>query len=76
MKKKQTKINKQEITIKTNKTKNNNKNNNSVTVPVKFYPNSEISKAQILSENQNKSGIYMWKNNLNDKQYIGSSIDL
>ena len=59
MKKKQTKINKQEITIKTNKTKNNNKNNNSVTVPVKLYPNSDISKDQILSDNKNKSGIYM-----------------
>lgn len=30
-----------------------------VPVPVKFYPNSDISKAQILLENQQKSGIYM-----------------
>jgi hypothetical protein len=43
----------------------NNKNNCSATVPVKIpvteklYPNSDISKAQILSENKNKSGIYM-----------------
>ena len=71
---------------KTNKTKNNNqnkennkitiKNNNSVTVPVKFYSNSDTSKAQILSENKNKSGIYMWTNLINGKQYIGSSINL
>ena len=33
-----------------------------VKVPAKLYPNSETSKAQILLENKNKSGIYMWKN--------------
>jgi len=54
--------------------KKNNQNNNSV--PVKFYPNPETSKAQILLENKNKSGIYMWKNNLNNKIYIGSGVDL
>jgi hypothetical protein len=27
--------------------------------PVKIYPNSEIYKDQILSDNKNKSGIYM-----------------
>jgi len=42
------KTNKQEITIKT---QNNNKNNNSVTVPVKFYSNSDTCKAKILQEN-------------------------
>ena len=36
----------------------NNKNNSSV--PVKFYPNSDIWKVNILSENTNKAGIYMW----------------
>jgi hypothetical protein len=30
-----------------------------VKVPVKLYPNSDTYKAQILLENQNKSGIYM-----------------
>jgi hypothetical protein len=35
----------------------NNKNNPSVLE--KFYPNSDTSKAKILSENKNKSGIYM-----------------
>jgi len=29
-----------------------------------------------LSENKNKSGIYSWKNLINDKCYIGSAVDL
>jgi len=40
----------------------NNKNNSSVPVPWKLYPNSDIWKVNILSENTNKAGIYMWKN--------------
>jgi len=44
--------------------------------PIKTYSNAEDDKAQILSDNQNKSGIYMWTNSINDKQYIGSSVDL
>jgi hypothetical protein len=43
--------------------KKNNKNNILVPVPApvpeKFYINSDIYKAKILSENKNKSGIYM-----------------
>src|SRR5437588_488642 len=46
------------------------------TVPVKFYPNSDTCKVQILSDNKNKSGIYMWTNNINKKIYIGSSQNL
>jgi len=42
----------------------------------KYYHNSDTCKAQILSENKNKSGIYMWKNLINKKQYIGSSENL
>jgi len=34
----------------------NNQNNPSVTA--KYYPNSDIYKNKILSENKNKSGIY------------------
>ena len=40
------------------------------------YQNAEADKAKILSENKNKSGIYMWTNLINDKCYIGSVIDL
>jgi hypothetical protein len=49
--------------------KKNNQNNPSVPAPapapvsvpvaIKSYPNSDTCKAQILSENPNKSGIYM-----------------
>ena len=45
-------------------------------VSVKFYPNSDTCKEKIFSENINKSGIYMWKNSINDKRYIGSSNNL
>ena len=33
-------------------------------------------KASILRENRGKSGIYMWKNKVNGKTYVGSSVDL
>jgi hypothetical protein len=45
-------------------------------IPIKSYSNAEAEKATILKENKNKSGIYMWKNLVNDKQYIGSSDNL
>jgi len=45
-------------------------------IPIKIYSNAEADKDLILKENTNKSGIYMWKNIINDKQYIGSAIDL
>jgi len=36
----------------------------------------ESSKVKILAENKKKSGIYMWKNKLNGKIYVGSGVDL
>jgi len=45
-------------------------------IPIKIYSNAEADKDIILKENKNKSGIYMWKNIINDKQYIGSAVDL
>jgi len=42
----------------------------------KVYSNADLLKLEIFNENRNKSGIYMWKNNNNDKFYIGSSVDL
>ena len=45
-------------------------------VPIKTYSNAEVEKDQILSDNQNKSGVYMWKNSINGKRYIGSSENL
>jgi hypothetical protein len=35
------------------------KNNILVSIPVKFYSNSETYKEKILSENKQKSGIYL-----------------
>jgi len=45
-------------------------------VSIKSYSNAEVDKAKILKENKNKSGIYMWKNSINGKRYIGSSQNL
>ena len=48
-------------------------------VPIKIYSNADTPsgyKVQILKENKQKSGIYSWKNLINEKQYIGSAIDL
>jgi len=40
------------------------------------YQNADTCKATVLSENKNKSGIYIWKNKINGKRYIGSAVDL
>src|SRR5205085_4420554 len=45
-------------------------------VPIKSYSNAEADKDKILKENKNKSGIYMWTNNINNKKYIGSAENL
>jgi len=45
-------------------------------IPIKSYSNAESEKDQILKENKEKSGIYMWKNWINGKRYIGSSNNL
>lgn len=50
--------------------------NNINKVPIILYSNAEKSKYTILKENQGKSGIYCWKNKLNNKIYIGSAKDL
>jgi group I intron endonuclease len=39
------------------------------------YHNADTCKAKILSENKNKSGIYIWTNKINGKRYIGSAVD-
>jgi hypothetical protein len=44
--------------------------------PVIIYANADTQKLQILKENKARSGIYLWKNNINGKTYIGSSINL
>ena len=42
-------------------------------ISIKIYSNAEVDKSKILSDNKDKSGIYMWTNNINKKRYIGSS---
>jgi len=44
--------------------------------PIKVYLNSDLDKLNILKDNKNKPGIYSWINNLNNKIYVGSSINL
>jgi group I intron endonuclease len=51
-------------------------NNNQKMVPIYSYPNADLFKAKILKDNKNKSGIYRWTNNINNKSYVGSSINL
>jgi group I intron endonuclease len=41
-----------------------------------LYTNAFLEKDRILSENKDKSGIYIWINNINNKFYIGSSKNL
>jgi len=55
----------------TSKIKNNS--NNQKMVPIHSYPNAHLFKAKILKDNNNKSGIYRWINNINNKSYIGSA---
>ena len=44
--------------------------------PIKYYNNAGLSKKEILNDNQKKSGIYLWTNNLNNNSYVGSAINL
>jgi len=43
---------------------------------VRIYKNADTQKAKIITENSKKSGIYLWRNKLNGKTYIGSSSNL
>lgn len=55
--------------------KDSNLNNIKIT-PVLTYSNTEIDKINILNQNKNKAGIYIWKNVITGKSYVGSAIDL
>jgi group I intron endonuclease len=44
--------------------------------PVKSYDNAELLKGIILKDNKGKSGIYRLVNNINNKTYIGSGVNL
>jgi hypothetical protein len=47
-----------------------------VVVPVIKYENSDLLKFTILSDNKGKSGIYSWINKINQKRYVGSSVNI
>ena len=44
--------------------------------PVKRYKNAYLSKEEIRKENRGRSGIYLWRNNINGKCYVGSGVNL
>jgi group I intron endonuclease len=44
--------------------------------PIVVYENCDIDKSRILQENRKKSAVYRWVNKVNNKTYVGSSIDL
>jgi hypothetical protein len=52
------------------------KSNNSVIAKLPKYNNVDIAKLQILQDNADKSGIYLFTNLINGKRYIGSSQNL
>ncbi|CAK7919978.1 putative GIY-YIG endonuclease (mitochondrion) [[Candida] anglica] len=43
---------------------------------LKYFPNASEDKKEMLKFMNNQSGIYMWTNKLNNKKYMGSSVDL
>jgi hypothetical protein len=45
-------------------------------IPVKVYKNAYTEKVNIFLDNKGKCGIYMWTNLLNNKRYVGSSMNL
>lgn len=53
-----------------------NNNNNINKIPVIFYLDADKHKSIICKGNMGKSGIYCWKNRINDKLYVGSAKDL
>ena len=42
----------------------------------KYYENPDKEKKQILSENEGLTGIYLWKNKINNKIYVGSGFNI
>lgn len=53
-----------------------NELNNLLTKVEVIYSNADLMKTQIVKENSNKCGVYLWSNILSGKTYVGSSINL
>ena len=49
---------------------------NSSILPIVQYLNVETINTTIILENRGKSGVYLWKNLINGKSYVGSSVNL
>lgn len=49
--------------------------NNPVVRPLVTYSNCELEKSSILTDNKNKAVVYRWVNNINNKAYVGSSVN-
>jgi group I intron endonuclease len=45
-------------------------------VPVISYSNADTQKKDIIKDNRNKCGVYKWRNNVTNKEYVGSSSNL
>ena len=45
-------------------------------VPVLIYPNVEMNKSKVISENKGLAGIYIWTHIKSGKIYIGSAVNL
>ncbi len=50
--------------------------NTSSVIPIITYLNSDLEKDKAIKQNKNKAGIYRLTNIVNNKNYIGSSINL
>lgn len=44
--------------------------------PIISYFNADLEKDEAIKQNRKKSGIYRWTNLVNNKTYVGSSVDL
>lgn len=55
---------------------NKTENLNIKIIPIISYYNVDKCKDIIYKENKNKSAIYRWVNNINNKSYIGSAVNL
>jgi hypothetical protein len=50
--------------------------NNNIIIPLISYTNVVKYKNTLLSENKNKSSIYLWNNLITGKNYVSSSTSL
>lgn len=45
-------------------------------LPILIYKDANLDKNLIIGQNHRKSGVYMWKNKVNGKTYVGSAVNL